>query len=201
MAFEFAFKTIRDLSSGLSRKDFSPTELLAGVVARYEELEPRLNMFVHTDFEGARRQAEASEARILSGSKLGELDGIPTSIKDLIAVKDMPMRAGSRATPDANQTEDAPSVERLRAAGAVILGKSTTSEFGCKAVGDSQLTGITRNPWNTDLTPGGSSCGAAAHSGGAHGTVWHQGQFRAGGCISNIGYANSGACRALNAQC
>tara|TARA_R110000868_G_scaffold10708_15_gene52036 strand:- start:2110 stop:3510 length:1401 start_codon:yes stop_codon:yes gene_type:complete len=162
MAFEFAFKTIRDLSSGLSRKDFSPTELLAGVVARYEELEPRLNMFVHTDFEGARRQAEASEARILSGSKLGELDGIPTSIKDLIAVKDMPMRAGSRATPDANQTEDAPSVERLRAAGAVILGKSTTSEFGCKAVGDSQLTGITRNPWNTDLTPGGSSCGAAA---------------------------------------
>lgn len=162
MTFDFAFKTIRDLSSGLSRKEFSPTELLAGVIDHYEHVNPKLNMFAHTDFDGAKRQAEASEARILSGNKLGELDGIPTSIKDLIAVKDMPMRAGSKATGDGNQTLDAPSVERLRAVGAVILGKSTTSEFGCKAVGDSQLTGITRNPWNTDLTPGGSSCGAAA---------------------------------------
>lgn len=159
---EFAFKTIRDLSNGLARKDFSPTELLASTIARYEAIEPTLNTFAHVDFEGAQEQAKASEARIMNGGKLSKLDGIPTSIKDLIAVKGMPMRAGSRATSDAAVDVDAPSVERLRAAGAVILGKSTTSEFGCKAVGDSQLTGITRNPWNTNLTPGGSSCGAAA---------------------------------------
>ena len=162
MASEFAFKTIRELSTGLSRKEYSPTELLASIRAHYEQLEPKLNMFVHVDFELAQQQAAASEARIMNGSKLSELDGIPTSIKDLIAVKGMPMRAGSRATTDKPQTVDAPSVERLRNAGAVILGKSTTSEFGCKAVGDSVLTGITRNPWDTARTPGGSSCGAAA---------------------------------------
>jgi aspartyl-tRNA(Asn)/glutamyl-tRNA(Gln) amidotransferase subunit A len=162
VASEFAYKTIRDLSNGLARKDFSPTELLASTLARYEALEPTLNMFAHVDFDLAQKQAEASEARIMQGGKLSELDGIPTSIKDLIAVKGMPIRAGSRATSDAVQTVDAPSVDRLRNAGAVILGKSTTSEFGCKAVGDNQLTGITRNPWNTNMTPGGSSCGAAA---------------------------------------
>lgn len=162
MASEFAFKTIRHLSNGLARKDFSPTELLASTIARFEQIEPKLNMFAHVDFDEAQKQAEASETRIMKGGKLSELDGIPTSIKDLIAVKGMPMRAGSNATSDEPVEADAPSVDLLRSTGAVILGKSTTSEFGCKAVGDSQLTGITRNPWNTDFTPGGSSCGAAA---------------------------------------
>ncbi|MEW5420775.1 amidase [Amorphus sp. 3PC139-8] len=162
MSSDFAFKTIRELSSGLSVKEFSPVELLDDVIRRIEELEPKLNMFAHLDFDGARKQAEASQARLMRGEKLGELDGIPTSVKDLIAVAGMPQRFGSKSTPDAPSPVDAPSVERLRAAGAVILGKSTTSEFGCKAVGDSPLTGITRNPWNTEMTPGGSSCGAAA---------------------------------------
>ena len=159
---EFAFKTIREISNGFSRKNFSPCELLDDVIARYELLEPKLNMFAHVDFDSARIQAIAAEQRIMRGEKLGELDGIPTSVKDLIAVKDMPLRFGSCAVPDSPCAMDAPSVHRLRAAGAVILGKSTSSEFGCKAVGDSPLTGITRNPWNIAKTPGGSSCGAAA---------------------------------------
>ena len=162
MSSDFAFMTIREIVSGFSHKDFSPTELLEDVIARYERLEPRLNMFAHVDFAGARQQAAAAEERVLRGERLSELDGVPTSVKDLIAVKGMPQRFGSRAAPDTPAPADAPSVERLRAAGAVILGKSTTSEFGCKAVGDSPLTGITRNPWKTDTTPGGSSCGAAA---------------------------------------
>ena len=162
MSSDFAFKTIREISSGIAQKDFSPTELLDDVIARYERLEPELNMFAHVDFDAARVQARAAEDRIMRSERLSDLDGIPTSIKDLISVKGMPQRFGSRATTAALSGVDAPSVERLRAAGAVILGKSTTSEFGCKAVGDSPLTGITRNPWNTDLTPGGSSCGAAA---------------------------------------
>ena len=99
---------------------------------------------------------------MMSNSLLSELDGIPTSIKDLIAQKNLPQRFGSKTTSDNLVSADAPSVERLRNAGAVLLGKSTTSEFGCKGVGDSPLTGITKNPWNPELTPGGSSCGAAS---------------------------------------
>lgn len=159
---DIASMTLMEMSDALSRKVLSPTEILDDVMRRYEVLEPQLNMFAHVDFTSARRQAEAAERRLLHGERLSRLDGIPTSIKDLIAVRGMPQRSGSRATPDKVATVDAPSVERLCAAGAVILGKSTTSEFGCKAVGDSPLTGITRNPWNTSLTPGGSSCGAAA---------------------------------------
>lgn len=159
---DFAQMTIADMSRELGRKSFSPTELLRDVLNRCEELEPELNMFAHFDPEGALVQATESERRIMRGQKLGELDGIPTSIKDLIAVKDMPMRFGSRSTSSDSVAIDAPAVERLRAAGAVILGKSTTSEFGCKAVGDSPLSGITRNPIDLSLTPGGSSSGAAA---------------------------------------
>lgn len=159
---DFNFKSVSELSRGLSRKEFSAVELLDDVIARYEQLEPRLNMFSHFDGEGARVSAEATDRRIKRGEKLGELDGIPTSIKDLIAVKDMPQQFGSRSASAAFVAADAPSAERLRNAGAVILGKSTTSEFGCKAVGDSPLTGVTRNPWDVRKTPGGSSCGAAA---------------------------------------
>lgn len=159
---DFAFTSLGKLSNGLSRKEFSAVELLDDVIARYEQLEPRLNMFSHVDFDAARASAEATDKRIHRGEKLGELDGIPTSIKDLIAVRNMPQQFGSRAVAAGPVAADAPSVERLRNAGAVILGKSTTSEFGCKAVGDSPLTGITRNPWDLSKTPGGSSCGAAA---------------------------------------
>lgn len=162
MQSDLAFMTIRDMREAFSRRALSPVELLDDVIARYEQLEPQLNMFAHTDFDGARRQAKAAEARLVRGETLGPLDGIPTAIKDLIAVNGMPQRSGSAATPPEPVLVDAPATQRLREAGAVILGKSTTSEFGCKPVGDSPLTGITRNPWNTDLTPGGSSAGAAA---------------------------------------
>lgn len=159
---DFSFRSTEDLNDGLARKTFSASELLEDIIARYALLEPRLKMFSHVDFEAARISAEASDRRIRRGERIGVLDGIPTSIKDLIAVKDMPQRFGSRAVSATPVGADAPSVERLRSAGAVILGKSATSEFGCKAVGDSPLTGITRNPWNTAKTPGGSSYGAAA---------------------------------------
>lgn len=159
---DLSFRTIDELSAGLDAGDFTPAELLEDTLRRIEALEPTLNSFAHLDPEGARRDAAAATARQAAGARLSPLDGIPTSVKDLIAQKDLPQRFGSRTTPATPVPEDAPSVARLRAAGAVFLGKSTTSEFGCKGVGDSPLCGITRNPWNTDLTPGGSSCGAAA---------------------------------------
>lgn len=157
-----AFATVRELDAAIASRRLSPVELLKDVVRRLEALEPRLNMFAHRDLDGARADAQAAETRQMRGERRSPLDGIPTSIKDLIAQKGLPQRFGSRASGDQPAPVDAPSVERLRAAGAVLLGKSTTSEFGCKAVGDSPLTGITRNPWNTELTPGGSSAGAAA---------------------------------------
>ncbi|RZO91152.1 MAG: amidase [alpha proteobacterium HIMB114] len=162
MANSLDFKSVLDLSTLIKSKELSPVELLNHSISRIDALEKKLNTFASLDIDSAKQMAKASEERALKGSLLSELDGIPTSIKDLIAQKGHPQRFGSKTTPKTNLEIDAPSVERLRNAGAVLLGKSTTSEFGCKAVGDSPLTGITRNPWDLEKTPGGSSCGAAA---------------------------------------
>ncbi len=156
------FISVSELSGLIKKKEVSPKEILDNTLRKIEKLDPILNSFAFLDIKGAKVLAEQSEKRMMNGELLSELDGIPTSIKDLIAQKDLPQRFGSKTTSENLVSADAPSVERLRNAGAVLLGKSTTSEFGCKAVGDSPLTGITRNPWNTNLTPGGSSCGAAA---------------------------------------
>lgn len=156
------FKTAVELSRAVAARQVSPVELMQSCLARVERLNPRLNCFATYVPELAMAAARRAEQAVMVGDPLGPLHGLPISIKDLIAVKDMRFTFGSRAMADSVATTDAPSVERIRAAGACIIGKSTTSEFGCKAVGDSPLTGITRNPWNLDKTPGGSSAGAAA---------------------------------------
>ena len=141
----------------------SPVEALRAVLARVERLNPRLNAFCLVDEPAALAAARASEARWQSGAPMGELDGVPVSIKDLILTRGWPTRRGS-ATVDAAQAwdEDAPATARLREAGAVLFGKTCTPEFGCKGETNSPLTGITRNPWNPAHTPGGSSGGTAA---------------------------------------
>ena len=96
----------------------------------------------------------------MRGESLGPLHGVPVSIKDLVITKGMRTMRGSKLYEQDVPTEDAPVVERLKAAGAIILGKTTTPEFGFKGVTDSLVTGITRNPWHLDRTPGGSSGGA-----------------------------------------
>jgi aspartyl-tRNA(Asn)/glutamyl-tRNA(Gln) amidotransferase subunit A len=107
--------------------------------------------------------ARASEERWRRGAPQGALDGVPATVKDLMPMRGFPTRRGSCLCADAPlDTEDAPAVARLRESGAVILGKTTSPEFGWKALGDSPLTGITRNPWNTERSSGGSSAGAAA---------------------------------------
>ena len=95
-------------------------------------------------------------------ARTGALDGVPVTIKDLIDIAGLPTRRGSKLTAAAPAPADAPLVAALRQAGAVIIGKTTTTEFGWKSPGDCPLTGITRNPWNAAHTPGGSSAGAAA---------------------------------------
>ena len=156
------FISVSELSKLIKNKEVSPTELLDSTLKKIEKLDPILNSFAFLDIEGAKILAKESEKRMMRNSLLSELDGIPTSIKDLIAQKNLPQRFGSKTTSDNLVSADAPAVERLRNAGAVLLGKSTTSEFGCKGVGDSPLTGVTRNPWNPKLTPGGSSSRAAS---------------------------------------
>ncbi|TXI58894.1 MAG: amidase [Limnohabitans sp.] len=145
----------------------SPVEATQAVLARIERVNPRINAFCLVDADRALASARASEARWqahrATGAAVGALEGVPTSIKDLILTQGWPTLRGSR-TIDPNQPweVDAPATARLREAGAVLLGKTTTPEFGCKGETNSPATGITRNPWNLDCTPGGSSGGTAA---------------------------------------
>jgi aspartyl-tRNA(Asn)/glutamyl-tRNA(Gln) amidotransferase subunit A len=140
----------------------SPVAVTRAVLERIESKNGRINAFVLVDARGALTAAKESEARWGRGEPLGLLDGVPVSIKDLLAQRGLPTRRGSKTSSVEPAHEDAPAVARLREHGAVLLGKTTTSEFGLKGMGDSPLTGVTRNPWHLDHTPGGSSAGAVA---------------------------------------
>ncbi|HUK05963.1 MAG TPA: amidase [Burkholderiales bacterium] len=145
------------------RKKLSPVEVTKAVYERIDALNPVLNAFCVLDFDSSLGDAKASERRWRQGAPLGLLDGVPVSIKDLLLTKGWPTLRGSKTVnPKGPWNADAPCTARLREHGAVILGKTTTPEFGWKGVTDSPLTGITRNPWNPKLTPGGSSGGGAA---------------------------------------
>lgn len=159
---EILWTSAVELRDMLRNKLVSPTDVLDATLARLAEVEPKLNAFLEVTEDQARDAAKRAEQAIMGGGDVGELCGVPLSVKDLIAVKDARLTFGSRAYEDNISAVDAPSVARVRAAGAVIIGKTTTSEFGCKGVGDSPLTGVTANPWDLSRTPGGSSCGAAA---------------------------------------
>jgi Asp-tRNA(Asn)/Glu-tRNA(Gln) amidotransferase A subunit family amidase len=158
----FAYHTALDLARMIREKEISPVELVEDTLTRQEVLEPILNCFVTRTPEVALEAAKRAEQAVLNGDDLGSLHGLPISVKDLISMADVPWTFGSKPFAENIGSVDAPSVARARAAGAAIIGKTTTSEFGCKGTGDSSLTGITRNPWNLDKTPGGSSAGAGA---------------------------------------
>lgn len=141
----------------------SPVEATRAVLERIDALNPQLKAFCHVAHDDALASARASEARWQAGTPCGALDGVPASIKDLVLTRGWPTLRGSHTVkPDQPWEVDAPAVARLREAGAVLLGKTTTPEFGCKGETNSPLTGITRNPWDLSRTPGGSSGGAAA---------------------------------------
>jgi aspartyl-tRNA(Asn)/glutamyl-tRNA(Gln) amidotransferase subunit A len=143
-------------------RQLSPVEATRAVLERIRRFDPEVNAFCLVDEERATAAARASEARWHKGAPLGLVDGVPTTIKDLVLTRDWPTLRGSLAIDrDQPWLEDAPATARLREHGAVLIGKTTTPEYGWKAVTDCALTGITRNPWDTTKTPGGSSGGAA----------------------------------------
>ncbi len=143
-------------------RKLSPVEATKAALARIARLNARLNAFCLVDEESALASAKASEARWMKGQPMGLADGVTATVKDLLITRGWPTLRGSKAV-DRKQSwdEDAPTVARLREEGCVLLGKTTTPEFGWKGVTDSPLTGITRNPWDDSKTPGGSSGGAA----------------------------------------
>jgi aspartyl-tRNA(Asn)/glutamyl-tRNA(Gln) amidotransferase subunit A len=157
-----AFLSATELVARYRSKQLSPVEVAVAVLDRIDRHNAAVNAYCHVDAEGARRSARESEARWMVGAPRGLLDGVPVGIKDNILVAGMPTRFGSRLTSEQASVHDAPAVARLREHGAVLIGKTTLPEFGWKAVTDSPLTGVTRNPWDARKTPGGSSGGAVA---------------------------------------
>lgn len=159
--------TIESLSAQALLRQFearalSPVEVAEDILRRIERDNPAINAFCGLYPEETLAMARASEARWLRGEPVGPLEGVPATIKGMLWQKGFPNRRGSLISPLDAATEDSPSVARLREAGAVFVGRTTLSEFAWKGTTDSPLTGITRNPWDTRKTPGGSSGGAAA---------------------------------------
>ncbi len=156
------WKTAAELSAAYGTGELSPVEATQAVLDRIAAADPAINAFCHLDPETTLAQAAESEARWKKGAPLSPIDGVPTSIKDLMWVKGWPCRYGSLAESDRPVPDDDPAVAFLRAAGVVLLGKTTTPEYGNSGVTDSPLTGLTKNPWALTHTPGGSSGGAVA---------------------------------------
>jgi aspartyl-tRNA(Asn)/glutamyl-tRNA(Gln) amidotransferase subunit A len=150
------------LGNMLDADEVTPTELLEMYLDRCDRLEPVLNAFIYLDRQGAKRTAEEATTRQRAGRRLGPMDGIPVAVKDNLFVRGMPASWGSLMFWEHVPENDDICVERIRDAGAVIVGKTTTPEFALMGRTQSRLKGATRNPWDPALTPGGSSGGAVA---------------------------------------
>jgi aspartyl-tRNA(Asn)/glutamyl-tRNA(Gln) amidotransferase subunit A len=176
---DLAWMSATELVGLIRSKALSPLELTRAVLDRIERLNPTLNAFCTLTAEPALKAAGAAEHAVMRGEPLGPLHGIPFSIKDLTVTRGVRTMRGSHIFAEDVPAHDAPFLPRLTAAGGVMIGKTTTPEFGWKALGDSPLTGITRNPWNTGTTTGGSSAGAAGAAAAGLGPI-HQGSDGAG---------------------
>jgi aspartyl-tRNA(Asn)/glutamyl-tRNA(Gln) amidotransferase subunit A len=152
--------TCADLTAAYRRGRLSPVDVARDCFARIER-HAAINAFVVVDLDAALKAAAESQARWRAGNPLGPIDGVPASIKDNIWAKGLPTRRGSRTSETTPAQADSPAVARLREQGAVILGKTCMPEHGWIGVCHSPLTGITRNPWNPEYTPGGSTGGGA----------------------------------------
>jgi Asp-tRNA(Asn)/Glu-tRNA(Gln) amidotransferase A subunit family amidase len=170
---DLLFTPAIELVQRIRRRDLSPVELMRAVVQRAEQLQPVLHPFMTLDAERALETAHTAEAAVMSGAEIGPLHGLPVSIKDLEQTAGLRTTFGSKFfehnVPDVDGVVSA----RLKAAGAIVFGKTNTPNFGHKDLTDNLLMPATRNPWNLDRTPGGSSGGAAAAVAAGIGPVAH----------------------------
>jgi aspartyl-tRNA(Asn)/glutamyl-tRNA(Gln) amidotransferase subunit A len=153
-----------DMAKAIRNRKLSPVEITQALLERIERINPKLNAYCTVTAEQALKQARQAEKALGKKKKqdLGPLHGVPFSVKDLLFTKGIRTMRGSKMYEQFVPEENHPAVDRLLAAGGIVLGKTTSPEFGWKGVTDSPVTGITRNPWNLERTPGGSSGGAAA---------------------------------------
>ncbi len=159
---DLAVKSAVELAALVRTRQALAVEVVDAVLARIERVAGPLNAFVVLDADRARAAARDADEALARGAAPGPLHGVPVTIKDVQAVAGLPTRRGSRISDATPAQADAPAVARLRTAGAIIVGKTTTTEQGWTATSDSPLTGATHNPWRHGFTAGGSSSGAAA---------------------------------------
>jgi len=153
--------TAVDLASAIRARKISPPEAVDAAIANIERLNQKLLAFCTPTLDAARAEARAIEKKLAAGEPVGPLAGVPISIKDLILTKGVRTTGGCIAYADLVPDEDDVAVERVRAAGAIVLGKTNVSELGYSLTGDNPVFGVTRNPWNPARSSGGSSAGAA----------------------------------------
>jgi aspartyl-tRNA(Asn)/glutamyl-tRNA(Gln) amidotransferase subunit A len=176
---DLCFTPATELAKKIRNRSLSPVEVIDTVLARIETLEPELNAFATLTADAAREAAREAEAALVRGDATGPLHGVPVTIKDLTETAGIPTEHGSSIMKGNVPDTDAPIVTRLKDAGAVILGKTTTSEFGWKGVSHSPLTGVTSNPWKPGYNAGASSAGAGVGAAAGYGPL-HQGSDGAG---------------------
>ncbi|KJC38729.1 amidase [Bradyrhizobium sp. LTSP857] len=158
---DLLFMPATTAASLIRKRALSPVEYVDAVLGAIERTQPTLNAYATVTADAARAQARVAEQAVMAGEQLGPLHGIPVSIKDLFATKGVRTAHGSAILADNIPAQDDILVTRLKNAGAIMVGKSTTPEFGHKGHTDGPSFGITRNPWNPERTAGGSSGGAA----------------------------------------
>ncbi|MEE8413281.1 MAG: amidase family protein, partial [Dehalococcoidales bacterium] len=159
---EICFMSVVEMREAIKTKRLSPVEIMDAILSRIERLNPEVNAYCTLLAESARKQAKEAETMVMKGKELGPLHGVPVSIKDLIFTKGIRTTGGSKIYENFIPQQDAIVVARLKAAGAIVIGKTNASEFGWMAITDNRLFGATRNPWNLEFNSGGSSGGAAA---------------------------------------
>lgn len=163
--------TACELLAAYAAKTLSPREVIAALAGRLAEAEPVLAATWAVDLDHARAEAERSERRWLAGAPIGPLDGVPISIKEMIATRGVPKPVGTAATELVPIAEDAPPAARVREAGAIIWGKTTNPDYGMLSSGVSSFHKLSRNPWDPSRTPGGSSAGAGAATAAGYGPL------------------------------
>lgn len=182
------WQTIAQVSSRLRSRELSPVEVTDAYLARIEALNPSLNAYLTVMADEARQQARQAEAEVGAGAWKGPLHGVPLGIKDLLDVAGAPNTMGSKILRDNVPSEDATVVQRLKASGAVIVGKQNLHEFAFGITSENPHYGAVHNPWDLDRVPGGSSGGTAA-------------AVAAGLCAAGLGSDTGASIRAPAAFC